>query len=98
METVSGRKQQGNDLIRPEIWGAVSAAIGVIVGGLVGFGVDLFGYAIATGPWASDKLKASAWILGAAAGLSFFTISLTVAVAARRLVDRQLPGDAVAPV
>ena len=97
METAKGHQDRGNDVFPPETWGAVSAVVGVIIGVLVGFGVDLFGYAIATGPWAPAKLKAAAWILGAAAGLSFFAISVTVAVASRRLADRQTSGDAVAP-
>jgi ABC-type antimicrobial peptide transport system permease subunit len=96
METAKGHQDRANGVFPPEIWGALSAVVSVIIGVLVGFGIDLFGYAIATGPWAPAKLKAAAWILGAAAGLSFFALSVTVAVAARRLAERQTPGDAVA--
>jgi ABC-type antimicrobial peptide transport system permease subunit len=95
METAKGHQDRANDVFPPEIWGALSAVVSVIIGVLVGFGIDLFGYAIATGPWAPAKLKAAAWILGAAS-LSFFALSVTVAVAARRLAERQTPGDAVA--
>jgi ABC-type antimicrobial peptide transport system permease subunit len=96
METAKGHQDRANGVFPPEIWGALSAVVSVIIGVLVGFGIDLFGYAIATGPWAPAKLKAAAWILGAAGGLSFFALSVTVAVAARRLAERQTPGDAVA--
>jgi hypothetical protein len=96
METAKGHQDRANGVFPPEIWGALSAVVSVIIGVLVGFGIDLFGYAIATVPWAPAKLKAAPWILGAAAGLSFFALSVTVAVAARRLAERQTPGDAVA--
>jgi hypothetical protein len=81
------RRDWASRAFPPETWGFVAFLVATLIGVITGFGIDLFGHAISRAA-DEDALAEATWLLGIATGLFFFATSLTIVMAARRLLER----------